>query len=182
MPLLNGRISSSTVGSSDAPSVLSRASMPPRASQPACANVLACPRGASAAPLSQALTRSASSRWNGCGCRDVLRWCPVLAHRRRGPRSGHIYCLHECACGAVTTAPSCWSPSPLVALVHLRTNQHDGSSVIALASSLPPLGPGHNIRPPGAPRMAGFGSSSSAYLGVTAERQGRPPGEARLTA
>ena len=50
-------------------------------------------------------------RWNGCGCWDVLRWFdPPIAHRRRGPRSGHNDCLHESACGAATAASHQWSP------------------------------------------------------------------------
>ena len=68
MALLDGRISNSTIGSSGAPLVLAHANMPPRASQLARAKV-----------LEYLLTNAASldaacSRWNGCGCRDVLRW------------------------------------------------------------------------------------------------------------
>ena len=60
------------------------ASQTPRASNPARAAVLEY------LLTNAASLDSASSRWNGCGCRDVLWWSPVLAHRRRGPRSGHL--------------------------------------------------------------------------------------------
>ena len=74
------------------------ASQTPRASNPARAAVLEY------LLTNAASLDSASSRWNGCGCRDVLWWSPVLAHRRRGPRSGHITLIQK--------APAALSPRP----------------------------------------------------------------------
>ena len=62
-------------------------------------------------------------RWNGCGCWDVLRWFdPPIAHRRRGPRSGHNNCLHESACGAITAAPHLRAPYSFLGLMQVRVN------------------------------------------------------------
>ena len=82
-----------------------RTSNIPRASQPPHIDVLVSPRGACDAPLSHTLMMSAShSRWNGCGCRDVFWWSPELAHRRRGPRSGHLTLIKN--------APAAHQPRP----------------------------------------------------------------------
>ena len=75
-------------------------------------------------------------RWNGCGCWDVLRWCPAIAHQRRGPRSGQLKLPH-CACGAITSAPSCGSPWLMVELLRHQPNPHEGSQLTHLRK-LPP--------------------------------------------
>ena len=67
----------------------------PRASQPARARVLV---HLLTSKSSHALTMSASSRWYGCGCCDVLRrW--VLNRSLEAASRPYINCF-KCACGA----------------------------------------------------------------------------------
>ena len=91
-----------------------------------------------------------------------MRWSsPLIAHRRRGPRSGHYKLLQNHACGVTTAAPHLWSPRPP------QGPTIDADEVNEAIASTPPEACG---------LLTARGPSSSAYLRVRAETQEPPRG------
>ena len=140
------------------------------------ANVLACPRGAPAAPLGHSLMIPASSRWNGCGCWDVLRWSSNISSSAPWATIGPV---NDCLMKTPTA-----SPPPLHG--GLRdpgssdapgSNHHGGSQLgirpYAASPPVPHYAWGSNIRRPSPPAWRVIGSSSSGHPAVSPE--GRPP-------
>ena len=129
------------------------ASQTPRASNPARAAVL------EHLHTNAASLDSASSRWNGCGCRDVLWWSPVLAHRE--PTAGRWSALHcsESACGATTAAPHPQSPDdPSTAAGSSKLGMGEVSIATRPVAAVTHTRAAEGLRP-----QPHRGSSSSAY-------------------
>ena len=127
----------------------------------------ACPRGGPVVPPRPYLDEFGKLlRWNGCGCRVVLRWTSN-SHRRRGPRSGHITCLKRTPAASVPAASSRWSPRPLVEANHREESKWLNSCGFAASRSRT----GYDIRVSQHPPHGGLLKAGRAWL---AQRGGRP--------